>query len=108
MPDREIKLGGKPVMSAPLSRTRPEVGRSTPVTQLKNVLLPAPLGPMIARTCPRGTEMLTLLTAVRPPKRMVRASVRRIADAAAPRPLPAGAPLPSGEWPAVTPLGELA
>src|SRR5262249_2713330 len=90
----EITWGGSPAISSPLRRIRPEVGRSTPVTQLKNVLLPAPLGPMIARTCPRGTEMLTALTAVSPPKRIVRPSVRRIADAAAPRPLSTGAPLP--------------
>ena len=29
------------------------MGRSTPVRQLKNVLFPAPFGPMIARISPR-------------------------------------------------------
>ena len=53
MPFREMRLGGSPVMSSPLSRMRPEVGRSTPVRQLKKVLLPAPFGPMMARISPR-------------------------------------------------------
>src|SRR5688572_33134027 len=76
MPDREITLGGWPVMSLPLNRIRPEVGRSTPVTQLKNVLLPAPFGPITARISPRLISKLTLLSAVKPPKRMVSPSVR--------------------------------
>ena len=56
----------------------PPVGRSTPVRQLKNVDLPAPLGPMMARISPRGTATFTLLSAVRPPKRTLRPSVRRM------------------------------
>ena len=78
MPFCEMRLGGSPVMSSPLKRMRPEVGRSTPVRQLKNVLLPAPFGPMMARISPRCTSKLTLLSAVSPPKRTVRPSVRRI------------------------------
>ena len=54
MPLREMRSGGSPVMSSPLNRMRPEVGRSTPVRQLKNVLLPAPFGPMMARISPRA------------------------------------------------------
>ena len=53
MPFCEMRLGGRPVMFSPLNRMRPEVGRMTPVRQLKNVLLPAPLGPMMARISPR-------------------------------------------------------
>src|SRR3954447_12728801 len=87
MPAREIRLGGNPVMSEPLSRMRPEVGRSTPVTQLKKVLLPAPFGPMMARISPRRMSRLTLLTAVKPPKRMVRASVRSTGPVSPPRPV---------------------
>src|SRR5215510_8771328 len=64
-------------MSSPSNTIRPLVGRITPVRELKNVDLPAPLGPMIPRISPRGTEMLTLLTAARPPNRTVRASVWR-------------------------------
>ena len=54
MPFCEIRLGGSPVMFSPLNRMRPEVGRSTPVRQLKKVLLPAPFGPMMARISPRA------------------------------------------------------
>ena len=82
---REIRLGGSPVMSSPLSRMRPEVGRSTPVRQLKNVLLPAPFGPMMARISPRWISKLTLLSAVRPPKRIVRPSVRSTGAVSPPR-----------------------
>ena len=53
MPFCEILLGGRPVMSSPLNRMRPLVGRSTPVRQLKKVLLPAPFGPMMARISSR-------------------------------------------------------
>ena len=53
MPFCEMRSGGRPVMSSPLNRMRPEVGRSTPVRQLKKVLLPAPFGPMMARISPR-------------------------------------------------------
>src|SRR5262249_60561457 len=79
MPRREMRSGVEPAMSVPLKRMRPLVGRRTPVRQLKNVLLPAPLGPMIARISPRGTAKLTLLSAVSPPNRTVSLSVRRIA-----------------------------
>ena len=54
MPFCEIMLDGRPVMSSPLNKMRPAVGRSTPVRQLKNVLLPAPFGPMMARTSSRA------------------------------------------------------
>ena len=53
MPLCEIAFEGSPVMSLPSKMMRPEVGRSTPVRQLKNVLLPAPFGPMMARTSSR-------------------------------------------------------
>src|SRR5438094_7940351 len=72
--------GGSPAMSSPLNTIRPLVGRSTPVRQLKKVDFPAPFGPMIPRISPRGTEMLTLLTAARPPNRTVSASVFRIGE----------------------------
>jgi len=74
---REMACGGNPAMSSPLNTIRPLVGRITPVSELKNVDLPAPFGPMIPRISPRGTERLTLLTAARPPNRTVRASVVR-------------------------------
>src|SRR5712692_791489 len=73
----EIRCGGSPAMSSPAKMIRPAVGRSTPVTQLKNVDLPAPFGPMMARISPGWTAMETLLSAVSPPKRTVRPAVRR-------------------------------
>src|SRR5437667_90218 len=101
---REIRFGGSPAMSSPANRMRPALGFSTPVTQLKNVDLPAPLGPMMARTSPAGTAMLTSLSAVRPPNRMESPSVLRRGAAPAPSPGTGAA-----RWicPAVT-LGELA
>src|SRR4051794_26238914 len=78
MPFCEIRFGGSPVISSPSSTIRPEVGRRTPVRQLKKVLLPAPFGPITARISPRATAKSTLLRAVRPPKRTVSASVRKI------------------------------
>src|SRR5260370_35756167 len=98
--------GGCPASSSPFRKMGPLVGLSTPVTQLKRVLLPAPLGPMMARSSPRGTVRLTLPTAVRPPKRMVSPSVRRIGSRA-PRSNWTGAPGASA-WEAVTRLRELA
>src|SRR5438093_3885311 len=101
---REIRFGGSPAMSSPANRMRPALGCSTPVTQLKNVDLPAPLGPMMARISPAGTAMLTSLSAVSPPNRMERPSVRSRAAARAPSP---GAGAARSIWPAVT-LDELA
>src|SRR5437016_5274387 len=75
MPLREMRSGDAPVMYSPPNRICPEEGRNTPVRQLKNVLLPAPFGPIIARTSPRSTAKLTRLSAVRPPKRTARSSV---------------------------------
>ena len=64
---------------------RPLLGRSTPVRQLKKVLLPAPFGPMMARTSSRATSKLTSDSAARPPKRTDKSSVLRIGVDAAPR-----------------------
>ncbi len=56
---------------SPLSVTWPSVGMYMPVRQLKNVVLPAPLGPMSPTISPSCTFMLTSSTAVRPPNRIV-------------------------------------
>src|SRR2546422_7166837 len=95
MPFWEIRLGGSPAMFSPLNSTRPEVGLMTPVRQLKKVLLPAPLGPMMARISPWATSKLTLLSAVRPPKRTVSPSVRKIGATAA---LPRSALAEEDDW----------
>src|SRR6516165_1587056 len=51
---------------------RPDVGASSQVSILKNVLLPAPLGPMTPRNSPCSTEKLMSLLAMRPPNDLVR------------------------------------
>src|SRR5262245_17768672 len=97
----EMRCGGSPVMSSPRKMIRPAVGRITPVTQLKNVDLPAPFGPMMARISPGCTVMQRLSSAVSPPKRTVTPSTRRIG---APPRLFAGAAI----LPGVVTLGKLA
>jgi hypothetical protein len=56
---------------------RPSLGGNSPESRLKNVVFPAPFGPMIVRTPPSGISIETLLTAVNPEKRRVRFSVRK-------------------------------
>src|SRR6266436_10273 len=90
MPFWEIRLEGSPAMFSPLNRIRPSVGRRTPVRQLKKVLLPAPFGPMMARISPRRISKSTLSSAVSPPKRTVRPSVRRTGATAPSRTASAG------------------
>src|SRR5690606_20815241 len=46
--------------------------------QLKNVVLPAPLGPMMLTMLPLGMAKLSWLTATRPPKRLVTSVASRI------------------------------
>ena len=58
-------------MILPRIFTLPLVGAYTPVTTLKAVVLPAPLGPMSPVMDPVGIRMDRSLTAVIPPKRMV-------------------------------------
>src|SRR5512133_103601 len=50
----------------------PSLGWYTPETILMKVDLPAPLSPIRPITWPGKTSMLTSLTAVKPPKRLVR------------------------------------
>src|SRR3954468_23256481 len=49
----------------------PEVDDTTPAMALNKVVLPAPLGPMMARRWPRGTVRLTPSTALRASKATV-------------------------------------
>src|SRR5713101_6492022 len=109
MPRWEMRSGGSPAMSSPSKTMRPAVGRSTPVRQLNKVLLPAPFGPMMARISPGGTEKLTSLSAVSPPKRTVSPSVARIAPEKTPPRLPSAAGARrSSRFFSDTRLGELA
>src|SRR4051794_31403903 len=48
-----------------------------PAMMLKNVVLPAPLGPMMLTMAPVGISKSILLTATRPPKRFVTLSALR-------------------------------
>src|SRR5712691_3867684 len=73
-PPRAIRWGGRPVSGRPRNLTRPPLGGRKPVIRLKQVVIPAPLGPIKPAIVPSSTEKLTSLTAVRPPNRTVRAS----------------------------------
>src|SRR2546428_259202 len=66
MPRRQTSCGASPVMSRPFRTTVPASGRRSPVTRLKNVVLPAPFGPMIAAIWPRATPSVTPATAWKP------------------------------------------
>src|SRR5262245_2838824 len=67
-----------PLMSWSLNDQRPVSGRSNPVSRLKNVVLPAPLGPISAVIAPRCTSTWSTLTATRPPKWRVTPSATTI------------------------------
>jgi hypothetical protein len=76
---RAMILSGRPaVMSSPAKAMRPCVGLYSPVSMLKNVVFPAPLGPMIDTIDRGGIAKLTSLTAVRPPNCFVTPTVSRI------------------------------
>src|SRR5262245_8114096 len=98
----EMRCGGSPAMFSPAKMMRPAVGRRAPVTQLKNVDLPAPFGPIMARISPCCTAMETSCSAVSPSKRTVKPSVRRSGVALWPL---AGVALRSGPVMLVEPAG---
>ena len=54
--------------SCPSNTMLPDVGVKKPVIRLKNVVLPAPFGPMMARSSPGSTVIEISLTAIRLPK----------------------------------------
>src|SRR5689334_296286 len=58
-------------MSSPSNRIEPAVGCRVFVRRLKQVVLPAPLGPIRAWIDPRRILRSTLLTALKPPKTLV-------------------------------------
>ena len=66
-PRRQTVRGGRPVMSAPFSLMVPALGLICPFSMLKQVLLPAPLGPISARMRPAVREKDTPRTACTPP-----------------------------------------
>jgi hypothetical protein len=67
-PRRNFWRGGAWVTSLPSRTTAPPSGRSCPSMRLKVVVLPAPFGPMSARSSPRATENVTFFAATTPPK----------------------------------------
>src|SRR5512145_110666 len=67
MPRRETRSGVAAVISCPLKRTRPRLGRISPERRLRNVVLPAPLGPMMACVSPRRNPSDTPFTAASAP-----------------------------------------
>ena len=72
MPRPQRSCGAMPVTSRSLKRTLPASALRCPVMRLKSVVLPAPLGPMMALIEPRGTLKLTRVTAWKPPKLLLR------------------------------------
>src|SRR5213080_1577028 len=70
MPRATMALGRSPTRPTPLKVMCPPSGRTSPVTTLKNVVLPAPLGPMSPMMAPRGTTRSTSFRATTLPKRL--------------------------------------
>src|SRR5438094_7768624 len=64
-------------MSSPSNTIEPRVGRRKPVKRLKQVVLPAPFGPIRPTISPLSTVRSTRLTAASPPKRRVSSRVSR-------------------------------
>jgi len=62
-PRATIALGRRPTRLAPSNVMLPPSGRMSPVTTLKNVVLPAPLGPIRPMMAARGTSRSTSFTA---------------------------------------------
>src|SRR3954452_16739245 len=64
-------------MEIPSIRASPAVGRRTPASMRRVVVLPAPSGPTMPNSSPLPTSKLTPATAVRSPNLRVRPSTRR-------------------------------
>src|SRR6266581_6879941 len=77
-PSRAIAAGLEPVISRPLYKIWPRVGERKCVSRLKQVVLPAPLGPISAWMRPRLTLRLTSLTATKPLNSFLRPRVSRM------------------------------
>src|SRR6202165_213666 len=69
--------GRRDSTGCPSTSTVPPLGRYTRVMTLKRVVLPAPLGPMSATTCPASTLKETRSSATTPPKRTLRSRTSR-------------------------------
>src|SRR5256884_2747673 len=71
IPRRAIRYGFIPVIDASSQRMSPASGRVSPLMQLRSVVLPAPLGPMIPNTWPGSTVKVTPARALTPPNRLL-------------------------------------
>src|SRR5207244_1591579 len=71
IPARVTWYALRPARDLPSRRMSPAVGACTPVTRLKNVVLPAPFGPIRPWISPEATVRWTSWSARRPPKRFV-------------------------------------
>ena len=104
MPSRTRASGGSFVTSCPSKRTAPALGENNPLMRLKNVVLPAPFGPMMARNSPGSTDSDTSPIAARLPKRLLRpsslSSVMPPPRERTRRPAHAGRTAPQGQTPA--------
>src|ERR1700723_157891 len=76
-PFRAILCAGRPATFSPWKMTSPAVGRSMPMMVFIAVDLPEPLGPIRPKISPACTSRSRFLTAVRPPKRLVRPRTSR-------------------------------
>ena len=68
MPRHTRRAGNSPEISSPSKMIWPEVCERKPLIRLKKVVLPAPFGPITARSSPGSTVIDTLSTATRLPK----------------------------------------
>src|SRR5829696_3316549 len=77
-PERARRYGASAVTSRPCSSTPPAVGRTSPESRLKSVVLPAPFGPMMPTSSPARTSSETSTTILAPPMSSPRFRVARI------------------------------
>ena len=80
-PMRAMRAGAEPVISRPLKKIWPRVGSRKCVSRLKQVVLPAPFGPISAWMLPRRTLSDTSLTATKPLNSLVSPRVSRMVSA---------------------------
>src|SRR5690606_11649183 len=78
MPAWATLWADSPRIGRPLKLHVPVFGLSNPVSRLKSVVLPAPLGPIRPVMAPRWNSRWSTSTAIRPPNRRVRLSTTRI------------------------------
>src|SRR3954453_18736362 len=81
MPSFARIRAGRSVISWPSNSIFPDDGGKSPEMTLKSVVLPAPLGPRMARRSPYATSRSTSRTAWRPPNRRPVPRSRRIGSA---------------------------